>query len=105
MGHLFYRVVAQYDNVEGLACVAGAWKQWPQEETGAREGDALGERERLPGRPTKIVSRSQSNYLAAVARSVKSFDRKRLTSHKQSVPPKNVVHFIFGLNISVIQIS
>ena len=46
-----------------------------------------------------------SNYLAAVAWSVKSFDRKRLTSHKQSVPPKSVVHFIFGLNISVIKIS
>ena len=47
----------------------------------------------------------QSNYLAAVARSVKSFDSKRPTSHKQSVPPKSVAHFIFGLNISVIKIS
>ena len=63
------------------------------------------ERERLHGRPPKIVSRPLSNYLAAVASSVKSFDRKRLTSHKQSVPPKSVVHFLFGLNISVVKIS
>ena len=47
--------------------------------------------------------RPLSNYLAAAAWSVKSFDRKRLTSHKQSKPPKSVVHFIFGLNISVIK--
>ena len=47
----------------------------------------------------------QSNYMAAAARSVKNFDRKRLTSHKQSLPPKSVVHFILGLNISVIKIS
>ena len=63
------------------------------------------ERERLHGRPPKIVSRPLSNYLAAVASSVKSFDRKRVTSHKQSVPPKSVVHFLFGLNISVVKIS
>ena len=37
--------------------------------------------------------------------SVKSFDGKWLTSHKQSVLPKSIVHFIFGLNISVIKIS
>ena len=73
--------------------------------TRAREGDTRGERECLHGRPPKIISRSLSNYLAAIAWSVKSFDRKRLTSHKQSVPPKSVVHFIFGLNISVIKIS
>ena len=88
-----------------LACVAGAWKWWEQEKTGVREGDTRGERKRLHGRPPKIVSRPLSNYLAAVAWSVKSFDRKRLTSHKQSKPPKNVVHFIFGLNIYVIKIS
>ena len=41
----------------------------------------------------------------SLARAVKSFDRKRLTSHKQSVPAKNAVHFLFGLNISVIKIS
>ena len=34
---------------EEVACVAG------QERTGAREGDTRGEREGLPGRPTKIV--------------------------------------------------
>ena len=62
-------------------------------------------RGRLHGRPPKIVSHSLSNYLEAVAWSVISLDRKRLTSHKQSVQPKSVVHFIFGLNISVIKIS
>ena len=35
--------------------------------TGAREGDTRRERERLHGRPPKIVSRPLSNYLAAVA--------------------------------------
>ena len=54
-------------------------------------------RERLHGRSPKIVFRPLSYYLAAVAWPVKSFDRKRLTSQKQSVPPKHVVHFIFGL--------
>ena len=88
-----------------LACVAGTWKWWAQEKTGAREGDTRRERERLHGRPPKIVFRPLSNYLATVAWAVKSFDRKWLTSHKQSVPPKSVVHFIFGLNISVIKIS
>ena len=33
-------------NVDGfnmrLACVAGAWKQWAQKKTGAREGDTRG---------------------------------------------------------------
>ena len=53
----------------------------------------------MPGRPTKNVSRPQSNYLAAAVWSVKNFDRKRVTSHKKSVPPKSVVHFIFGLNV------
>ena len=61
------------------------------------------------GAPTrkapKIVSCPLSNYLAALTWSVKSFDRKRLTSDKQSVPPKSVVHFIVGLNISVIKIN
>ena len=33
---------------------------------GAREGDTRGERERLPKKPTKIVSRPLSNYLAAL---------------------------------------
>ena len=53
-----------------LACVAGAlgaWKWWAQEKTGAREGDTRGERERVHGRPPKIVSHPLSNYLAAVA--------------------------------------
>ena len=50
-----------------LACVAGALKWWAQEKTGAREGDTRGERERLHGRPPKIVFRPLSNYLAAVA--------------------------------------
>ena len=61
-----------------VACVAGAWKWWAQEKTGAwkwwaqekmgaREEDTRGERERLHGRPPKIVSRPLSNYLAAVA--------------------------------------
>ena len=36
-----------------LACVAGAWKWWALEKTGARGGDRGGERERPPGRPTK----------------------------------------------------
>ena len=85
--------------------VADAWKQWARERMGAREEDTWGERERLPGRPTKIVSRPQSNYLEAAMWSVKNFDRKQLTPHKQSVPPKGVVHFILGLNISVIKIS
>ena len=34
----------------GLACVAGAWKWWAQEKTGAREGDTRGEREPHPWR-------------------------------------------------------
>ena len=34
---------------------------------GARERDTRGKRERLHGRPPKIVSRPLSNYLAAVA--------------------------------------
>ena len=68
--------------------VADAWKQWARERMGAREEDTWGERERLPGRPTKIVSRPQSNYLEAAMWSVKNFDRKQLTSHKQSVPLK-----------------
>ena len=34
-----------------------------QERMAAREGDTRGERERLPRRPTKIVSSAQSNYL------------------------------------------
>ena len=56
-----------FSSICNLACVAGAWKSWAQEKTGAREGDTRGERERLPGRPPKIVSRPLSNYLAAVA--------------------------------------
>jgi len=45
---------------------------------GTREEDTRGERERLPGRTMKIVSRPLSNYLAAAAWSVKNFDKKRL---------------------------
>ena len=62
--HIGFRV--QFD-AEFLACVAGSWKWWAQEKTSAREGDTRGERERLHGRPPKIVSRPLSNYLAAVA--------------------------------------
>ena len=51
-----------------------------KERTGAREGDTQGERERLPERPMKIVSRPLSNYPKAAAWSVKYFDRNRLTS-------------------------
>ena len=50
-----------------LACVAGTWKWWAQEKTGAREGDTRRERERLHGGPPKIVFRPLSNYLATVA--------------------------------------
>ena len=39
-----------------LACVAGAWKLWAKERTGAREGDTPRVRERQHGRPPKIVS-------------------------------------------------
>ena len=56
-----------YASICILACIAGAWKSWAQEKTGARGGDTRGEKERLPGRPPKIVFRSQPNYLAAVA--------------------------------------
>ena len=42
--------------VFSLACVAGAWKYWAKEKTGAREGDTRGVRECLHRRPTKIVS-------------------------------------------------
>ena len=37
---------------------------------GAREGDMRGDRERLPERSMKIVSRRQSNYPVVAARSV-----------------------------------
>ena len=75
-----------------VAFVAGAWKTWAPEKTGAREGDTRGERERLHGRPPKIVSRPLSNYLAAVAWSVKRFDRKRLTP-RESPSPGTVLSF------------
>ena len=38
-----------------------------RKKSGAREGDTRGKRERLHGRPPKIVSRPLSNYLAAIA--------------------------------------
>ena len=39
-----------------MACVAGAWKKWAKERMGARKGDTQGVRERMHGRPPKIVS-------------------------------------------------
>ena len=42
--------------VMGERDVAGAWKLWAKERTGAREGDTPRVRERLHGRPPKIVS-------------------------------------------------
>ena len=44
------------------------------EKTGAHERDMRGEREHLPERPMKIVSRPLSNYLAAAARAVTGGD-------------------------------
>ena len=69
---------------------------------GARKNGRAGGRhargEGAPARKTpKNVSCPRPYYLPAVARSVKTFDRKRLTSHKQSVPPEREVHFIFSL--------
>ena len=31
----------RYRDDKALACVAGAWKQWAKERTGAREGDFI----------------------------------------------------------------
>ena len=42
--------------VMGERDVAGAWKLWAKERTGTREGDTPRVRERLHGRPPKIVS-------------------------------------------------
>ena len=72
-----------------LVCVAGAWKKWAKKRTltSARERDTQGERERLHGRPPKIVSRPQPNYLAPSRAPVLSFAHyfqapaTRATSH------------------------
>ena len=66
-----------YHSQPFLAC-SGRLKVMGERKNGTREGDTRGERERLPGRTMKIVSRPLSNYLAAAAWSVKNFDTKRL---------------------------
>ena len=57
---------------EEVACVAG------QERTGAREGDTRGEREGLPGRPTKIVQ--LAFYECGYFQLVERFPREKLTA-------------------------
>ena len=55
------------------------------------------ERERLPKKPMKIVSCPLSNYLAAAARSVKSFDKT--TDLAQTKVAKALYIYIFGLPV------
>ena len=57
---------------EEVAYVAG------QESTGAREGDTRGEREGLPGRPTKIVQ--LAFYECGYFQLVERFPREKLTA-------------------------
>ena len=66
----------------------GRKKEWARErETREGRGCACPEGPRLNRLPPPI-------QLAAATWSVNHFDRKRLTSHKQSVPAKSVIHFI-----------
>ena len=69
------------------------------EVVGARKNErARGRHARGEGEPARkaharVVSRPQSSWQPLRDLS-KLFDRKRVTSHKQSVPTKSVVHFI-----------
>ena len=56
-----------------------------KKERGVQGRHARGEK--APAREPKVPP-PVSNYLAAAACSVKNFDRKRLASHKQSVPKR-----------------
>ena len=51
----------QYRFDSWVACVAGAWKYWAQEKTGAREGDTRGERE-LPHPSRVSLARARSLF-------------------------------------------
>ena len=75
-----YRYLNWFWEKNRLFCSVALASIGVKERTGAREGDTQGERERLPERPMKIVSRPLSNYLKAAAWSVKYFDRNQLTS-------------------------
>ena len=71
--------------------VMGTRKNWRARRRYARE----------EGAPARKVPENRSpsplsNCLAAVAWSVKFFDRKRLTSHKQSLTPKRVHLYILS---------
>ena len=60
-----------------------------KKERGVQGRHARGEK--APARePKENVPPPVSNYLAAAACSVKNFDRKRLASHKQSVPISSI---------------
>ena len=50
-----------------LTCVAGAWKQWAEEKTGAREGDTRRKRLTPRASPSHAPVRSFAHYFQAPA--------------------------------------
>ena len=69
-------------NTSYLACVAGAWKWWAQEKTGARERDTRGEREL--NHPSRAPVLSFAHYFQAPATQATSTSYPESTSITQA---------------------